>query len=43
MTNSLNIPFVQRFDEDLPPLLEILGGKGASLVSMTAEIGRAHV
>ena len=35
MTNSLNIPFVQRFDEGLPPLLEVLGGKGASLVSMT--------
>lgn len=35
MTNSLNIPFVQRFHEGLPPALEILGGKGASLVSMT--------
>lgn len=35
MTNSLNIPFVQRFNEGLEPLLEVLGGKGASLVSMT--------
>ncbi|MGP6173950.1 PEP/pyruvate-binding domain-containing protein [Corynebacterium sp. A21] len=36
MTNSLNVPYVQRFDEELEPLLEVLGGKGASLVSMTA-------
>ncbi|AJE66595.1 PEP/pyruvate-binding domain-containing protein [Corynebacterium glutamicum] len=35
MTNSLNIPFVQRFDEGLDPVLEVLGGKGASLVTMT--------
>lgn len=35
MTNSLNIPFVQRFDEGLEPKLETLGGKGASLVTMT--------
>ncbi|PQM75760.1 PEP/pyruvate-binding domain-containing protein [Corynebacterium sp. J010B-136] len=35
MTNSLNIPFVQRFDEGLEPTLETLGGKGASLVTMT--------
>lgn len=36
MTNSFNDPYVQRFDEGLEPRLEILGGKGASLVSMTA-------
>lgn len=36
MTISLNDPYVQRFDEGLEPRLEILGGKGASLVSMTA-------
>ncbi|WP_018296375.1 PEP/pyruvate-binding domain-containing protein [Corynebacterium lubricantis] len=31
-----NIPFVQHFHEDREPELEVLGGKGASLVSMTA-------
>lgn len=34
MTTST--PYVQHFDEGLDPTLETLGGKGASLVSMTA-------
>ena len=35
MTNSLNIPYVQHFNQGLAPELEVLGGKGASLVTMT--------
>lgn len=35
MTNSLNIPYVQHFNQGLEPELEVLGGKGASLVTMT--------
>lgn len=36
MTEHTTIPYVQTFDDGRAPELEALGGKGASLVSMTA-------
>ncbi len=36
MTEHTTTPYIQTFDEDRGPALEVLGGKGASLVSMTA-------
>lgn len=36
MTEHITIPYVQTFDDGREPTLDALGGKGASLVSMTA-------